>query len=106
MERLPRKYIGDVTGRINYSQLESGYGSDTWWSLMQADGKQSHAPRHHLEKLRLPKIRREWESAAAACLKEGSAYGDLLLRLTESELIECEQRAAERRIKNRQVPCN
>jgi hypothetical protein len=46
------------------------------------------------------------ESAAAACLKEGSAYGDLLLRLTESELIECEQRAAERRIKNRQVPCN
>gem|GEM_PF-2117266 len=30
MERLPRKYIGDVTGRINYSQLESGYGSDTW----------------------------------------------------------------------------
>ena len=35
--------------------------------------------KHHLEKLRLPKIRREWESAAAACVKEGSDYGDLLL---------------------------
>ena len=46
--------------------------------------------KHHLEKLRLPTIRREWESAAAACAKEGSDYGDFLLRLTERELIERE----------------
>ena len=60
--------------------------------------------KHHLEKLRLPTIRREWESAAAACAKEGSDYGDFLLRLTERELIEREQRAAERRIKNAKFP--
>ena len=46
--------------------------------------------KHHLEKLRLPTIRREWESAAAACATEGSDYGDFLLRLTERELIERE----------------
>jgi DNA replication protein DnaC len=60
--------------------------------------------KHHLEKLRLPTIRREWESAAAACATEGCDYGDFLLRLTERELIEREQRAAERRIKNAKFP--
>ena len=60
--------------------------------------------KHHLEKLRLPTIRREWESAAAACTTEGSDYGDFLLRLTERELIEREKQASERRIKNAQFP--
>ena len=60
--------------------------------------------KHHLEKLRLPTIRREWESAAAACATEGSDCGDFLLRLTERELIEREQRASERRIKNAKFP--
>jgi len=60
--------------------------------------------KHHLEKLRLPTIRREWEAAAASCATEGSDYGDFLLRLTERELIEREQRAAQRRIKSARFP--
>src|SRR5210317_1156493 len=60
--------------------------------------------KHHLEKLRLPTVRREWEAAAAACAKDGRDYGDFLLQLTERELIEREQRAAQRRIKNAKFP--
>jgi DNA replication protein DnaC len=60
--------------------------------------------KHHLEKLRLPTIRREWEAAAAVCAAEGRDYGDYLLRLTERELIEREQRAAQRRIKSAKFP--
>jgi DNA replication protein DnaC len=59
---------------------------------------------HHLGKLRLPTIRREWEAAAACCAKEGRDYGDFLLQLTERELIEREQRAAQRRIKAAKFP--
>ncbi|GAG88706.1 unnamed protein product, partial [marine sediment metagenome] len=60
--------------------------------------------KHHLGKLRLPTIRREWEAAAAACASGQSDYGDFLLRLTERELIEREQRAAQRRIKGARFP--
>ena len=60
--------------------------------------------KHHLEKLRLPTIRREWQAAAAVCAAEGRDYGDYLLRLTERELIEREQRAAQRRIKSAKFP--
>jgi len=59
---------------------------------------------HHLGKLRLPTIRREWEGAAASCAKEGRDYGAFLLQLTERELIEREQRAAQRRIKSAKFP--
>ncbi len=47
---------------------------------------------------------REWEAVAASCAKEGRDYGDFLLGLTERELIEREQRAAERRIKGAKFP--
>ncbi len=60
--------------------------------------------KHHLEKLRLPTVRREWESVAAACAGEGVVYGDFLLRLTERELIEREQRAAQKRVKSAKFP--
>lgn len=59
---------------------------------------------HHLKKLRLPTMGREWEAVAASCAKEGRDYGDFLLGLTERELIEREQRAAERRIKGAKFP--
>ena len=59
---------------------------------------------HHLAKLRLPTVRREWEAAAASCAKEGRDYGAFLLQLTERELIEREQRAAQRRIKSAKFP--
>ena len=60
--------------------------------------------KHHLEKLRLPTIRREWEAAAATCATDGRDYGDFLLQLTERELIEREQRATQRRIKSAKFP--
>jgi DNA replication protein DnaC len=60
--------------------------------------------KHHLEKLRLPTIRREWEATSAACAKDGRDYGDFLFQLVERELIEREQRAAQRRVKNGKFP--
>jgi DNA replication protein DnaC len=59
---------------------------------------------HHFKKLRLPTMGREWETLAASCAKEGRDHGDFLLGLTERELIEREQRAAERRIKGAKFP--
>ena len=60
--------------------------------------------KHHLKKLRLPTMGREWEAVAASCAKEGRDFGDFLLGLTERELIEREQRAAQRRIKGAKFP--
>mgnify|MGYP001828486739 CR=1 FL=1 len=60
--------------------------------------------KHHLEKLRLPTVRREWEAVVASCAKEGRDFGDFLLQITERELIEREQRAAQRRIKSAKFP--
>ena len=60
--------------------------------------------KHHLEKLRLPTMRREWEAVAATCAKEGLNHGDFLWQLCERELIEREQRAAQRRIKSAKFP--
>lgn len=60
--------------------------------------------KHHLKKLRLPTMGREWEGVAASCAKQGRDYGDFLLGLTERELIEREQRAAQRRVKGAKFP--
>jgi len=54
---------------------------------------------HHLKKLKLPTIYRQYQGVGAACAKENTDYATYLLRLTERELIEREQRAAQRRIK-------
>ena len=55
-----------------------------------------------MEKLRLPTIRREWEGAAARGASDGRDYGDFLPQRTE--LIEREQRAAQRRLKSARFP--
>ena len=60
--------------------------------------------KHHLKKLRMPTMSREWEAVAASCAKEGRNFGDFLLGLTERELIQREQRAAQRRIKGAKFP--
>ena len=60
--------------------------------------------KHHLEKLRLPTMRRDWETVAATCAKERRSHGEHLWQLCERELIEREQRAATRRIKNAKFP--
>ena len=59
---------------------------------------------HHLKALKLPTFLREYSSIAATCGKEGKDYQTYLLRLSERELIEREQRAAERRLKNAKFP--
>ena len=52
---------------------------------------------HYLKQLKLPTMLREYHSVAGVSAREGQvAY---LLRLSERELIEREQRAAQRRIK-------
>lgn len=60
--------------------------------------------KHHLEKLRLPTMRRDWEALAATCAKEGRDHAEFLWQLCERELIEREQRAAQRRVKSAKFP--
>lgn len=60
--------------------------------------------KHHLEKLRLPTMRRDWERLAASCAKEGHDHAEYLWQLCERELIEREQRAAARRVKHAKFP--
>lgn len=60
--------------------------------------------KHHLEKLRLPTMRRDWERLAASCAKEGHGHVEYLWQLCERELIEREARAAARRVKNAKFP--
>ena len=59
---------------------------------------------HYLKQLKLPTMLREYAPMAAACGKEGVDYATYLLRLTERELLDREQRAAQRRIKAAHFP--
>lgn len=54
---------------------------------------------HYLKLLKLPTIKREYKTIAAACAKEGHDSVEFLARLCERECLEREQRAAERRIR-------
>jgi len=59
---------------------------------------------HYLKQLKLPTILREYRMIAAACAKDGQDHLAFLLRLCERELIDREQRAAERRIRAAKFP--
>ena len=59
---------------------------------------------HYLKQLKLPTVLREYKAVAATCAKEGEDHIAFLLRLTERELIEREQRAAERRLRAAKFP--
>jgi DNA replication protein DnaC len=59
---------------------------------------------HHLKKLRLPTILREYKPLAAVCRDDRSDYPTYLLRLAERELLDRERRAAERRVKEARFP--
>jgi DNA replication protein DnaC len=59
---------------------------------------------HYLKQLKLPAVLREYESAAAVCSKENHSFETFLLRLCERELLERQQRATERRIKQAKFP--
>ena len=53
----------------------------------------------HLKELRLPTILREYDRVARQCAVDQVDYQRYLLRMTELELLDCERRATERRIR-------
>jgi len=59
---------------------------------------------HYLKKLKLPTFLREYKTMASVCANEGQDSIAFLSRLCERELLEREQRAAERRIKDARFP--
>ena len=59
---------------------------------------------HHLKKLKLPTILREYEKVSRQCAAEGLDHIQFLLRLIELELIDRERRMVERRIKAAKFP--
>lgn len=59
---------------------------------------------HHLKQLRLPTILREYASIARSCASDQADYATYLLRLTERELNDRQQKAAQRRIKSARFP--
>ncbi len=67
-------------------------------------GKVTVLLEHHLKQLKLPTMLREYTSVASVCSTERTDYPTYLLRLAERELIDREQRAAERRIKAAKFP--
>ena len=54
--------------------------------------------KHHLKALKLPTMLSECEKIAARCAKENVDLLGFLLQLCEQELIDREQRAAQRRL--------
>ena len=54
---------------------------------------------HHLKKLKLPSMLREYRKAAETCRSDRSDYSGYLLRLAERELLDREARAKERRVR-------
>ena len=59
---------------------------------------------HHLKALKLPTFLREHDKLARQCAAEGVDHVRYLLRLAELELIECEGRTVERRIRAAHFP--
>ena len=59
---------------------------------------------HHLKALRLPTFHREYDKVAQQCAVEGVDHPRYLLRLAELELLDREQRATERRIRQARFP--
>ena len=59
---------------------------------------------HYLKQLKLPTVLREYEAMASTCGTEGADYKTYLLRLTERELLDRQQRAAQRRLKAAKFP--
>ncbi len=59
---------------------------------------------HHLKKLKLPTVLREYEKQARQCATENKGHVPYLSRLVELELIDRERRMVERRIKAAKFP--
>ena len=68
----------------------------------------THAPEilleHHLKRLKLPTLLREYQKVARQCATEGLDHVQFLKRLVELELSDRERRLVERRIKAARFP--
>lgn len=60
--------------------------------------------RHHLKKLKLPTVLREYEKLARQCAAENVDHVRYLMRLIELELLDREARTVERRIRDARFP--
>jgi DNA replication protein DnaC len=60
--------------------------------------------RHHLKKLKLPTVLREYEKLARQCAAENVDHVRYLTRLIELELLDREARTVERRIRDARFP--
>jgi len=60
--------------------------------------------RHHLKKLKLPTVLREYEKLARQCAAENVDHVRYLMRLVELELLDREARTVERRIRDARFP--
>lgn len=59
---------------------------------------------YYLKSLRLPTFNREYDKVAAQCAQQGVDHPRFLLRLCELEVLERQQKAMERRIRNARFP--
>jgi DNA replication protein DnaC len=59
---------------------------------------------HYLKQLRLPTMVRDCRKLGEQCAKESVTFEVFLLRLVESEMVDRERRATERRIKAAKFP--
>ena len=59
---------------------------------------------HHLKRLRLPTVLREYDKVARECARDGVDHPRCLLRLLELELLDRERRLVERRIRQARFP--
>ena len=69
-----------------------------------SESKKTLLLEHHLKKLKLPTMQREYDKMAQLCRTERSDYPQYLLKLAELELLDRERRAKERRIRDAGFP--
>jgi DNA replication protein DnaC len=69
-----------------------------------SESKKTLLLEHHLKKLKLPTMYREYDKMAQLCRTERSDYPQYLLKLAELELLDRERRAKERRIRDAGFP--
>jgi DNA replication protein DnaC len=72
--------------------------------MTPTDTKSTVLLKHHLKALRLPTVWAECEKVARQCAADNVDHLGFLLRVIESELIERERKAAERRLKAARFP--
>jgi DNA replication protein DnaC len=71
---------------------------------MNTPSKSTVLLKHHLKALKLPTVLSECDKVAARCAAENADHLTFLLQLCELELIEREQKAAQRRLKAARFP--